>query len=105
MIENMNSQVLFIRREGDHSICKAQKVSEQRPSFIKEENAFRIRNEWYLKNKDGDLDSSGVIGDAYWILASTGEAKIIRSGVYCKYVVCNEDGTEEYGHLSEFKAA
>ncbi|MBE5820608.1 MAG: hypothetical protein E7310_07375 [Clostridiales bacterium] len=105
MTENMNSKALFIRREGEQNVFKAQKLDEQRPDFIKEEDAFRLRNEWCLKNQHGEVDSSGEIGHAYWILSSTGEAKIIKEIVYFKYVVCNEEGTEDYGLLSEFDAA
>lgn len=105
MTENMNSKALFIRKKGEQNVFRAHKVGEQRPTFIKEENAFRLRNEWCLKNQDGEIDSTGEIGHAYWILSSTGETKIIEDSVCFKYIVCNEDGTEEYGPLSEFKAA
>ncbi|MBQ6992033.1 MAG: hypothetical protein IJN50_03885 [Clostridia bacterium] len=105
MTENMNSKTIFICKEGEKNVFKAQKVDSKRPEFIKEENTFRLRNEWCLKDKKGEVDSCGEIGNAYWIVSGTGETKIITKSVYSRYLVCNEDGTEEYGRLSEFDAA
>lgn len=105
MTENMNSQKIFIRKKGENKVFMAQKVVETRPDFIREEKAFRLRNTWYLKDQNDELNSSGEIGEAYWITSGMDDTKIIEIGAYHKYIVCNEDGTEDFGLLSEFQAA